>query len=85
MKLGPDTYNTDFACNLYEDQRGKDRPRAEQRNLTEQTDTVWPETGDFQENAKEEAISFSGDIQDPPGQGPVQPALGDPALAGGLD
>jgi len=26
-----------------------------------------------------------GDIQDPPGQGPVQPALGDPALAGGLD
>jgi len=28
-------------------------------------------------------FSFSGDIQDPPGQGPVQPALGDPA--GGLD
>ena len=30
-------------------------------------------------------VSFSGDIQDPPGQGPVQPALGDPALAGELD
>jgi len=30
-------------------------------------------------------ISFSGDIQDPPGQGPVQPAVGDPASAGGLD
>jgi len=30
-------------------------------------------------------VSFSGDIQDPPGRGPVQPALGDPALAGGLD
>jgi len=29
--------------------------------------------------------SFSGDIQDPPGQGPVQPAIGDPALTGGLD
>ena len=29
-------------------------------------------------------VSFSGDIQDPPGQGPVQPAVGDPALAGGL-
>jgi len=28
-------------------------------------------------------VSFSGDIQDPPGQGPVQPALGDPAWAGG--
>ena len=30
-------------------------------------------------------VSFSGDIQDPPGQGPVQPAVGDPALALGLD
>jgi len=29
--------------------------------------------------------SFSGDIQDPPGQGPVQLAVGDPASAGGLD
>jgi len=28
-------------------------------------------------------FSFSGDIPDPPGQGPVQPALGDPASAGG--
>ena len=27
-------------------------------------------------------VSFSGDIQHPPGQGPLQPALGDPALAG---
>ena len=30
-------------------------------------------------------VSFSGDIQDPPGQGLVQPAVGDPASAGGLD
>ena len=30
-------------------------------------------------------VSFSGDIQTQPGQGPVQPALGDPASAGGLD
>jgi len=30
-------------------------------------------------------VSFSGDIQDPPGRGPVRPALGDAALAGGLD
>jgi len=30
-------------------------------------------------------LSFSGDIQDPPGQGPVQLAVGDPASAGGLD
>ena len=30
-------------------------------------------------------VSFSGDIQDPPGQGPVLPTVGDPASAGGLD
>ena len=30
-------------------------------------------------------VSFSGDTQNPSGWGPVQPALGDPALAGGLD
>jgi len=30
-------------------------------------------------------VCFSGDIQDPPGHGPVQPAVGDPASAGGLD
>ena len=30
-------------------------------------------------------VSFSGDIQDPPGQGPVHLAVGDPASAGGLD
>ena len=28
-------------------------------------------------------VSFSGDIQEPPGQGPVQPAVGDPDSAGG--
>ena len=30
-------------------------------------------------------VSLSGHIQDPPGQGAVQPAVGDPASAGGLD
>ena len=30
-------------------------------------------------------VSFSGDIQDPPEQGPVQPTVGDPASAGRLD
>jgi len=30
-------------------------------------------------------VSFSGDIQDPSGQGPLRSAVGDPASAGGLD
>ena len=30
-------------------------------------------------------VSFSGYIRDQSGRGPVQPAVGDPALAGGLD
>ena len=30
-------------------------------------------------------VSFSGDIQDPPGQGPLQPTVGNPASAGRLD
>ena len=30
-------------------------------------------------------VSFPGDIQDPPGQGPLQHTVGDPALAGALD
>ena len=30
-------------------------------------------------------LSFSGDIQDLPGQGPLLPAVGDPASAGGWD
>jgi len=29
-------------------------------------------------------VYFSGDIQTPPGRGPVQSALGEPALAGGV-
>jgi len=41
----------------------------------------------FQEQAAQGGggVSFTGDIQDPPGQGPLQPAVGDPASAGGLD
>jgi len=30
-------------------------------------------------------VFLSGDIQDPPGQDPVQPAVGDPASSRGLD
>jgi len=42
--------------------------------------------GLFQEQVAQGGCGgFSGDIQDPPGQGPVQPALGGPALVWGLD
>ena len=55
---------------------------------SEHEEELLPSEGD---RALEEAaqrgcgFSFSGDIQDPPGQGPVQPALGDPVLAGRFD
>jgi len=42
-----------------------------------------PEQG--HENLGGCGVSFSGDIQDPPGQGPLQPTVGDPASTGGLD
>ena len=59
-----------------------------QEVLSEHEEELLPSEGD---GALEQAaqggcgVSFSGDIQDPPGQGPVQPAVGDPASAGGLD
>jgi len=53
---------------------------------SEDEEELFPSEGD---GALEQAaqgccgVSFSGDIQDPPGQGPLQPAVGDPASAGG--
>ena len=58
------------------------------RSPSEHEEELLPSEGD---GALEQAaqggcgLFFSGDIQDLPGQGPVQPAVGDPALAGGLD
>jgi len=59
-----------------------------QEVLSEHEEELLPSEGD---GALEQAahggcgISFSGDIQGPPGQGPLQPTAGDPASAGGLD
>ena len=56
-----------------------------QEVLAEHEEELLPSEGD---GALEQAaqggcgVSFSGDIR---GQGPVQPAVGDPASAGGLD
>ena len=50
---------------------------------SEHEEELLPSEGD---GALEQAAQRGcGDIQDPPGRGSVQPALGDPALAGGLD
>jgi len=53
----------------------------------EHEEELLPSEGDGAlEQAAQGRCGFSsGDIQDPPGQGPVQPAVGDPASAGGLD
>ena len=62
--------------------------KATQGFLSEHEEELLPSEGD---GALEQAaqggcgVSFSGDIQAPPGQGPVQLAVGDPASAGGLD
>ena len=45
---------------------------------------VWSSDGALAQAAQGGCgVSFSGDIPDPPGRGAVQPALGDPAWAGG--
>ena len=41
--------------------------------------------GALEQVAQRGEVSFSGDMQNPPGRGPVQPAVGDPASAVGLD
>jgi len=52
----------------------------------EQEEELLPSEGDralAQAAQRGCGVSFSGDIPDPPGQGPLQPAVGDPASAGG--
>jgi len=54
---------------------------------SEHEEELLPSEGDraLEQAAQQDCgVSFSGDIQDPPGQGPVQPGVGDPALAGGF-
>jgi len=68
--------------------KGHRLPSEHEEVLSEHEEELLPSEGD---GAPEQAaqgdcgVSFSGDIQDPPGHGPVQPGLGDPASAGVLD
>jgi len=59
-----------------------------QEVLSEHKEELLPSEGDgAQEHAAQGGcgVSFSGDIQNLSGHDPVQPAVGDPASAGGLD
>jgi len=68
--------------------RGNGHNLKEQKVPSEHEEELLPSEGD---RALEQVVqrgyevSFSGGTEHPPGQGPVQPAVGDPALAGGLD
>ena len=69
-------------------EKGQRAQTAAQEVPSEHEEELLPSEGD---GALEQAaqggggVSFSVDIQDPRGRGPVQPAVGDPASAGGLD
>jgi len=63
-------------------------PHAGPHILHEHEEELLPSEGDgalAQAAQRGCGVSFSGDIPTPAGRGPVQPALGDPASAGGLD
>ena len=53
---------------------------------SEHEEEFLPSEGDGAlEQAAQGGCGVSSGVQDPSGQGPVQPAVGEPALAGGLD
>ncbi|PKU36993.1 hypothetical protein llap_12704 [Limosa lapponica baueri] len=64
-----------------------DRTRGKRHNLEHRKFLLNMRKNFFTEQAAQRGcgFSFSGDIQNPPGFVPVQPALGEPALEGGLD
>ena len=77
---------------LFSDAQQQDKGQRAQTEAEEippeQEEELLPSEGDGAlEKAAQRVCGFfsSGDIRDPPGQGPVQPAAGDPDSAGGLD
>ncbi|KAJ7407308.1 hypothetical protein BTVI_63555 [Pitangus sulphuratus] len=64
-----------------------DRMRSNGHELKIKKEFLYIEGGSAREQAAQgcHGVSLSGDIKNPPGYIPVSPALGDPALAGGLD
>ena len=77
-----------FSGAQWQDKRQRAQTEAQEVPSEHKEEFLPPSEGD---GALEQAaqggcgVSFSGDIQDLPGQGPLQPTVGDPTLAGGLD
>jgi len=73
---------------LFSGVQQQDKEQWAQEVPSEHEEELLPSEGD---RALEQAaqggcgVSFSGHIEDPPGEVPVQIAVGDPTLAGGLD
>ena len=67
--------------------KGKWAQTEAQEVPSEHEEELLPSEGDraLEQAAQRAGGVCSGDVRNQPGQGPVWPALGDPALAGGLD
>ena len=67
--------------------KGQQAQTEAQEVLSEHEEELLPSEGDgaLEQAAQRGCGVSSGDIQDPPRRGTVQPALGDPASAGRLD
>ena len=75
-------------CSAQRQDKGQWAQTKAQEVPSEHEEELLPSEGD---GALEQAaqggcgVSYSEDIQDPPGQVPLWPTVGDPASAGGLD
>jgi len=81
-RMGPDSFQW---CTATQDKGQWAQTEAEEVPAEHEEELLYSEGDGALEQAAQRCcrFSFSGDIQDPPGQSPVQPAQGDPASAGG--
>ena len=76
-----------FSGALWQDKGQRAQTEAQEVPAEEEEELLSSEGDTALEQAAQRAsgASFSGEMQNPSGPGPVQPALSDPVLAGGLD